>query len=307
MPGETAVPGTSGTARAVVGSAVTATSGIAYTVTVNGVDMFWNINTVANHQVTITTSDNFDTQPTAAVLVNGVKTFDITLRTAGTSNITVSDTDTSTTDDWTSSSYSSLPILPNSITKLQLILPGETAVAGSTYAGGITGTASAASAGTNYSVTVNSVDNNWNINSSGGRNVKVETSDTNDSEPSASLSNGAQTLNVVFKTSGNWTLTAKDNSGSSALWTQFAHSAITVNPSPAVKLQMVLPGETAAPGTTNAGGVVGTAWTETAGVQFTVTINAVDSDWNLNTSANQTVELTTSDSNAVISGNPRKH
>ena len=45
-----------------------------------------------------------------------------------------------------------------------------------------------------------------------------------------------------------------------------------------------MPGETAAPGTTN--GKTGTPNAQTAGNSFTVTVNAVDANWNLTTNAN---------------------
>src|SRR5439155_12923639 len=66
------------------------------------------------------------------------------------------------------------------------------------------------------------------------------------------------------------------------------------------KLQLLVPGETAAPGT--ATGKTGTPSAQTAGTAFTVTVNAVDANWNL-VSSTHTVGITSSDTNAVLPGN----
>ena len=55
--------------------------------------------------------------------------------------------------------------------------------------------------------------------------------------------------------------------------------ATTVNGGAFAKLQILLPGETAAPGT--ATGKTGTPSAQTAGGAFNVTVNAVDANWNL--------------------------
>src|SRR5439155_277853 len=71
----------------------------------------------------------------------------------------------------------------------------------------------------------------------------------------------------------------------------FAHGAAT-------KLQILLPGETAAPGTL--AGKSGTALAQTAGTPFTVTVNAVDATWNLVNTVTDTVRITSSDVNAIL-------
>jgi hypothetical protein len=64
------------------------------------------------------------------------------------------------------------------------------------------------------------------------------------------------------------------------------------------KLQVLMPGETAAPGT--ATGKTGTPDTQFAGAPFTVTVNAVDANWNLATSASDAIHLTSSDGAATL-------
>ena len=83
----------------------------------------------------------------------------------------------------------------------------------------------------------------------------------------------------------------------------------TANTSPSIpvsagaftKLQILAPGESAAPGTTT--GKTGTAAAQTAGASFNVTVKAVDANWNLVTSANGsgfTIHVVSSDPNATL-------
>jgi hypothetical protein len=65
-------------------------------------------------------------------------------------------------------------------------------------------------------------------------------------------------------------------------------------------MQLLVPGETAAPGTTT--GKTGTPSAQNAGIEFNVTVNAVDANWNLVSSTN-TVGITSSDVNATLPPN----
>src|SRR5206468_11673040 len=73
---------------------------------------------------------------------------------------------------------------------------------------------------------------------------------------------------------------------------------VTVNAGAFVKLQLLAPGETAAPGT--ATGKTGSPTARTAGTAFTVTVNAVDANWNLVNTVTDTAGITSSDSNATL-------
>jgi hypothetical protein len=64
------------------------------------------------------------------------------------------------------------------------------------------------------------------------------------------------------------------------------------------KLQVLMPGETAAPGT--ATGKTGTPDPQFAGAPVTVTVNAVDANWNLATSASDTIRITSNDGLATL-------
>src|SRR5439155_2794390 len=66
-------------------------------------------------------------------------------------------------------------------------------------------------------------------------------------------------------------------------------------------LQVLVPGETASPG--SATGKGGTPVTQTVVVPFNVTVNAVDANWNSITNITDTVGITSSDLNAVLPAN----
>src|SRR5206468_11124221 len=76
---------------------------------------------------------------------------------------------------------------------------------------------------------------------------------------------------------------------------------VTVNAGAFVKLQLLVPGETAAPGT--ATGKTGTPTAQAAGTAFTVTVNAVDANWNLVNTVTDTAGITSSDSAATLPAN----
>ena len=78
--------------------------------------------------------------------------------------------------------------------------------------------------------------------------------------------------------------------------------ATTINAGAFTKLQILLPGETAAPGT--ASGKTGAPSAQTAGGAFNVTVNAVDANWNPVTSTD-TVGITSTDANATLPGQRR--
>ncbi|PWU21096.1 MAG: hypothetical protein C5B50_02475, partial [Verrucomicrobia bacterium] len=77
-------------------------------------------------------------------------------------------------------------------------------------------------------------------------------------------------------------------------------SPLTVNPGTFANLQALVPGESSAPGT--ATGQTGSPSTQTAGVSFTVTVNAVDANFNV-INTNDTIHITSSDSAAVLPAN----
>jgi predicted RNA-binding protein with TRAM domain len=66
----------------------------------------------------------------------------------------------------------------------------------------------------------------------------------------------------------------------------------------ATQLQVLLPGESPAPGTSS--GKLGTPTAQTVGVPFTVTVRACDDNWNLDTGNTDVVSLSSSDASATL-------
>src|SRR5213075_1229115 len=178
--------------------------------------------------------------------------------------------------------------------KLQLLVPGETAAPGS--ATGKTGTPPAQIAGTAFNVTVNAVDANWNLVSS-THIVGITTTDANDTHPAnAALTAGTGTFAVTFKSAGSWTITTTDVTDGTK--TANTSPSITVNSGAFTKLQILVPGETAAPGSST--GKTGTPTSSTAGTAFNITVNAVDNFWNVINTAADMVDISSTDSNATL-------
>src|SRR5207247_5992484 len=114
----------------------------------------------------------------------------------------------------------------------------------------------------------------------------------------APLGAGTQRFSLILKTAGSSTVTAGDLTDGSK--TANISPSVTVNAGPFVMLQMLMPGEIAAPGT--APGKTGTPAAQTAGTAFNVTIRSVDAQWNL-VSSTHTVGITTSDPSATLPSN----
>src|SRR6185295_18787105 len=218
------------------------------------------------------------------------KTLSVTLKTAGVQSLTASDITDGTK---TANTSPSITVNVGAFVKLQLLVPGETAAPGAPS--GKTGTPTAQTAGTTFNVTVNAVDANWNLVSSTDT-AGITSSDANASLPAnAALVAGTKTFSVTLKTAGSRTVTATDSTDGGK--TANTSPSITVNAGAFTKLQLLVPGETAAPGTGT--GKTGAASAQTAGTAFNVTVNAVDANWNV-VNANHTVGLTSSDANAAL-------
>jgi hypothetical protein len=94
-------------------------------------------------------------------------------------------------------------------TKLQVLMPGETADPGS--ASGKTGTPTPQTVGTAVSVTVNAVDDNWNLVNYVTDVIAITSSDSGATlPPNAALVGGTKTYSVIFGTAGSQTVTATD-------------------------------------------------------------------------------------------------
>ena len=291
VPGETAAPGT---ATGKTGTPSVQSIENAFTVTVNAVDANWNLVTSATNTVHFASSDGGATLPSDLALVSGTRTYTngVQFSASGTQTITVTDISPGTL---TSDTSPSITVTAGAFSKLQLLLPGETAAPGTPS--GKTGTPDAQTAGTAFTVTVNAVDNNWNVVNVITDVVGITSSDANATLPSnAALVSGTETFSVTLKTAGTATITATDiTDGGKSPDTS---PSVTVNPGTFTKLQLLVPGETSVPGT--ASGKTGTPTTQTEGAAFTVTVNAVDANWNLVNSVTDVVHFTSSDVAATL-------
>ncbi len=188
--------------------------------------------------------------------------------------------------------------IPNILSKLQILLPGETAAPGTPA--GKTGTPAAQTAGTPFTVTVNGVDANWNLVNTAADVVHIASSDGNATLPAnAALAAGTRKLTITLRTAGSATVTASNVTNGAIA--QNASPPFVVNAGGLARLQLLLPGEAAAPGTP--AGKTGTPAAQTAGTQFTVTVNGVDGNWNLVNTAADLVHISSSDGNATLPAN----
>src|SRR5439155_654323 len=236
--------------------------------------------------IAISSSDGAASLPANAALVSGTKTFSVTLKTAGSATLTASDV---THVAITGSSSPAIPVNAGVFSKLQVLAPGESPAPGT--ATGKSGTPTSQTAAAAFNVTVNAVDANWNLISSASDTVVITSSDANALLPTnAALSGGTQTFSITCKSAGSRTVTASDVTDGTK--TANTSSSITINAGSFVKLQLLAPGETAAPGT--AAGKSGTPRARTAGTALNVTANAVDANWNVVNTASDTVGLTSS-------------
>src|SRR5262249_1777162 len=221
----------------------------------------------------------------------GTKSFSLTFKTAGTQTVTATDVDDGSK---TASVSPSVTVNAGALVKLQLLVPGESAAPGTTS--GKTGTASAQTAGPPFNVTANSVDANWNVVSTNDT-VAITSTDPNAALPAnTALVAGTKSLSVTLKTAGTATVSASDVTHASV--TGSTSPTLSVNVGAFTKLQILAPGESASPG--SAAGKTGAPATQTAGAAFSVTVNAVDANWNPLTNITDTVAITSSDANATL-------
>jgi hypothetical protein len=294
LPGETAAPG-SPTGK--TGAASAQTAGTAFTVRVNAVDGNWNLINTVSDTAAITCTDPTAVLPPEAALVNGTGTFSLTCKDAGSQTVTATDVTTGSQ----SGTSSALTVNAGAFTKLQLLMPGETAAPGTPT--GKTGTPSERTAGTAFNVIVNGVDANWNVvpaANGSAYTIRLTSSDANATLPAdANLASGTQTFSVTLKTAGMATVTASDIDDGTK--TPGTSPSTAVSAGAFTKLQLLVPGESGAPGT--ATGKTGTPTVQTPDAPLYVTVNAVDANWNLISSISDTVGITCNDANATLPAN----
>jgi len=284
LPGETADPGSS-TGKA--DSPAVQTAGEAFTITVNAVDAYWNIQPSSNPIVTISANTPYFEKQSDHGLVNGTTTFWVILKDAERDpwNITASTADGSNIGDDTSSNIS---VDPNTVQKLLLLAPGETWEPGSDDGRG--NTPDSQIAGVTFTLTIRTVDAYWNKTNSAA-NVKLTTTDPNKGEVTGIAFAGEKAQDYTFRTANNsWTITVSTTDG--ANYSLHTTQSIYVKPNSATQLLILVPGETFDEGSMD--GKEGAPLNQTAGISFDISVLACDFAFN-RTTATPTVGLTTTD------------
>lgn len=167
-----------------------------------------------------------------------------------------------------------LSITTGAYNKLNIVLPGQTFVAGS----GVSWTPTNQTAGVAFNVSLVATDQFFNVlpSISGALNLTFSGIGGTPILPNVAnmltgLSNG--TISMTLKKAETTTINLTDG------LVNTVSSALTVLPNTNTQLQILVPGQTNAPGTIT--GVVGSALNATGGVAFTATVLATDAYFNL--------------------------
>jgi subtilisin-like proprotein convertase family protein len=248
--------------RLVVGAPATATAGTAFSVTVTAKDAYGNIATGYTGPIHFTSSDGQAVLPADSTLHNGTGTFTVTLQTAGSESLTVTD---SATGNVTGSATGSV-VAPVQATRLSLSAPSGT------------------TAGSPFSITVTALDANGNTVTGYTGTVQLTSSDGQASLPAlytfTAADHGTHTFSgLVLDTAGTQTVTARDTVSSSITGT----GSVAVSPAAASRL-------------------VGSGFPSatTAGTAGNITVTARDAFGNVATGYTGTVYFTSSDAQAGL-------
>ena len=320
LPGENTQPGNLALARGVTGTPNTQLAGNAFPVTVNITDAFWNPSTTASGMVHLVSADpnNESTgpwttdakDPIALQITTGTYVLSYNLITATTSGWNLLATSTNSYTQFTSSA---IPVNPNATNgfprNLLALLPGESSAPGT--ATGKTGTVSAYTVGSLMNIVGFVTDKYFNVikvppAGVGANNATIQLSILNNTDPYASLPSLTQNPtaltgqvtfsgNTLFKATTDQFVLTDITGGHAPPWTQSVSSVLTAAPKPAANLLLLLPSETATPGS-GAPGKTGSVDPVVAGSTFSATVEVVDQYYNPVTTHNaEDLKIITSD------------
>ena len=252
-----------GAIHLVVSAPASAVAGSSFSVTVTAEDLYDNTVTGYSGTVHFTSSDAQAVLPANSGLTNGVGSFSVTLKTAGSQTITATDTVTSS-------------------------ITGSASVVVTAASGGaihlVVSAPASAVAGSSFSVTVTAEDLYDNTVTGYSGTVHFTSSDAQAVLPANSgLTNGVGSFSVTLKTAGSQTITATDTVTSSI--TGSASVVVTAASGGAIHL------------------VVSAPASAVAGSSFSVTVTAEDLYDNTVTGYSGTVHFTSSDAQAVLPAN----
>ena len=224
-PGETHLPDS---VFGKVGSILSQTAGAPFTLTYFGVDAYWN-RVAVNNSLSVTNDDPYAIYEASFALTNGVAIKNFEARTAKTVSIHASDTVNGTV----TAGVVSIPVQSGAYSTLQLLLPGEDGLPGSTV--GKTGAPKNQTRGLGFPVKVNAVDQFWNVISNATNLIHLSSDDATAILPAdRRLIGGTATLALTnFTLSSQTTLTATDSADSSKFSVSPDYIVATGTPTPA--------------------------------------------------------------------------
>ena len=282
LPGEAAAPGTP-SGKSGVPQAQTA--GVPFSITVQSCDSQWNTVTGVSDVIQTLCSDASATLPAPTQIQSGSVTMTVTLNAGGTFTLYAHDQTDTTIPDGTSSPVASLVIQGFVFSRISQ--KNQTA-------------------GAPFTMTITAVDPSGRTVSGYSGTVRIkETTSYGDgftSPSSVTLGGGTWTGPIAAYRAdetainrGNvnfyaWLESAPGKNGTS--------DPFTVHPGPAARVQVVLPGQTALPGSPT--GLTGAPASQTAGQPFTAGVYETDNWWNP-VAGFDAVRLTSSDPSATLS------
>ncbi len=268
----------------------TQTAGVPFQVTIYAVDNYYNFVSTVNQTITVTTSDDYDTDPGNISMVNGIATCNIDFRTAKTQTVTATDNDPNS-PNLQSHTSSLIPVKANVPKKLHICAPGEVYDPGrppyipGSAVGGKQGTPFVQTAGVAFNVVVRITDDYWNLTSilTSGATVQLNTNDTySPSNNTRHVIYSSAVVSVTLVSASSATadkvVYVEDIDGVDPTLSLGRTQNIFVNPGTPQKLLVVLPGQTLVGG--HPLGKIGTPQTLVAGQQFTITAAITDAYFN---------------------------
>jgi hypothetical protein len=268
-PGQSPLPGS---VSGITGVAASQAAGRAFTVNTYATDDYWNQVSSGDAVQVASSTDPADT-PVTGSLTAGFRQFSFTLMTVGTQTLTVTD---QTNGGIASMTTAGIQVIPNATDHFAFSAIPSPQVAG-----------------VPVTVMVRATDSSGNtVYDYNGDAVLASNTGSGTSTPSMiTFVGGVWSGPVTFFGAGSTVrLSCTDFSSPARTGTS---ANVTVNPASYVKLQIILPGETARPGTSD--GKDGTPGNETAGTPFPITVRAVDPYWNVVSGIGDRIAFTSTD------------
>ncbi|KAA3613867.1 MAG: hypothetical protein DWQ05_16460 [Calditrichaeota bacterium] len=276
LPGETATPGIAPGKSGEPGEIL---SGSSIQVRINAVDAWWNVISGNSDVVHLTSSDPVATLPSDASLNSGTRQVIVTMSSTGLQTITASD-------------QTNGSVAPNTSSLLRVNPGNFDHFVFNPINGPVT-------AGTPFQVTIIAADAVGNpVNAfSGVVNLESVTGPGTVSPTQLNFNNGQWNGNVtITKASGSAVLSVSDAANPPHVGSS---NQFTVNTGAFAKLQVLVPGIAATPGLNP--GFSGTAEAQNGGVPFSIMVNAVDANWNVISTVNDSFAVSSTD---ILASNP---